>query len=92
MQDSAQRGAEAALKMVGLEDQYAGEDIRNLRALLKSWRRVKKGFWQTILEMVGKASAIVVLSLLLAGIAAKLGVPVGALFGGNHGQHGVPAP
>jgi hypothetical protein len=42
LDQAAERGARRALESVGLHDQSAGNDIRELRGLLDSWRDAKK--------------------------------------------------
>jgi hypothetical protein len=74
LESAAERGAERALAKVGLSDEYAGEDVRDIRSLLKSWRRVKKGFWSAMLEYLGKMAALVILGVLVVGVGAKLGL------------------
>ena len=50
LERAAEKGAEKALAKVGLADEYAGEDIRHLRNLLKAWRSTKSTIWQTIIR------------------------------------------
>ena len=38
----------SALKEVGLHDDDAGADVRDLRALIKDWRLTKQTIWQTV--------------------------------------------
>lgn len=38
----------AVLKEVGLHDDDAGNDVRELRSLVSDWRGIKKTVWQTI--------------------------------------------
>ena len=58
---AAMRGVAAALKAVGLGDEKAAEDIKDMRALLSSWRDTKSEVWKTILHWTVTA--------VLAGIA-----------------------
>lgn len=53
----------SALKEVGLHDDDAGDDIRDLRSLITDWRGIKKTIWQTI----ARAGTIFVLGLLMLG-------------------------
>ena len=57
------------LKEVGLHDEDAGNDVRDLRSLITDWRGMKKVVWQT----VARAGTMVVLGLLMLGAWAKLG-------------------
>jgi hypothetical protein len=59
----------AVLKEVGLHDDDAGNDVRDLRSLITDWRGMKKVVWQTI----AKAGTMFVLGLLMLGAWAKLG-------------------
>ena len=38
----------SVLKEVGLHDDDAGNDVRELRSLVSDWRGIKKTVWQTI--------------------------------------------
>ena len=58
-----------ALKEVGLADEDAGNDVRDLRSLITDWRSMKKVVWQT----VAKAGTLFVLGLLMLGAWAKIG-------------------
>lgn len=57
-----------ALKEVGLADEAAGNDVRDLRSLITDWRGVKKIVWQT----VAKAGTVFVLGLLMLGAWSKI--------------------
>ena len=54
---------------VGLHDEDAGNDVRDLRSLITDWRGMKKVVWQT----VARAGTMFVLGLLMLGAWAKLG-------------------
>ena len=58
-----------ALKEVGLADDDAGNDVRDLRSLITDWRGMKKVVWQT----VAKAGTVFVLGLLMLGAWAQFG-------------------
>jgi hypothetical protein len=53
----------SALKEIGLHDDDAGTDVRDLRSLITDWRGIKKTIWQTI----ARAGTIFVLGLLMLG-------------------------
>ena len=53
----------SALKEIGLHDDDAGTDVRDLRSLITDWRSIKKTIWQTI----ARAGTIFVLGLLMLG-------------------------
>ena len=65
----------SVLKEIGLHDDDAGNDVRDLRSLITDWRGMKKVVWQT----VARAGTVFVLGLLMLGAWAKLG-------GGDGGQ------
>ena len=57
----------SVLKEVGLHDDDAGNDVRDLRSLITDWRGMKKVVWQTI----AKAGTVFVLGLLMLGAWSK---------------------
>ena len=59
----------SALKEIGLHDDDAGDDVRDLRSLITDWRGIKKTIWQTI----ARAGTVFVLGLLMFGAWAKIG-------------------
>ncbi len=65
----------SVLKEIGLHDDDAGNDVRDLRSLITDWRGMKKTVWQT----VARAGTMFVLGLLMFGAWAKFG-------GGDGGQ------
>jgi hypothetical protein len=58
----------SALKEVGLHDDDAGTDVRDLRSLITDWRGIKKTIWQTI----ARAGTVFVLGLLVVGGWSKI--------------------
>lgn len=50
LERAAKRGAQEALAQVGLHDDDAGHDIRDLRQLLDSWRDLKGTASRTVLK------------------------------------------
>lgn len=52
---AAKRGAREALESIGLHDDYAGHDVRELRGLLDAWRGAKKTMWRTVTQFVTMA-------------------------------------
>ena len=52
---AARRGAKQALKEIGLSDQEAYDDVKELRGLLDTWRITKATVGQTITRMVTTA-------------------------------------
>jgi hypothetical protein len=57
----------SALKEVGLHDEEAGDDVRDLRSLITDWRGIKK----TVLNTLAKAGTLFVLGLLMLGAWSK---------------------
>lgn len=70
LESAACRGAKKVLKEVGLADVEAANDIRTLRDLAGSIKTMQRTFLQTVVRWL----TIDVLALLVAGIAAKLGL------------------
>lgn len=69
IQKAAKRGAEEALREVGLQDEDANYDIRELRELLDAWREARRAVTTTIT----RAITMGVLSLLAVGAYMKWG-------------------
>jgi len=63
LERAAHRGAVSALKSVGLQDDGAAGDVRDLRTLIDSWRSVKK----SILHTMVKALVVFLLGILSMG-------------------------
>lgn len=51
----ARRGAMDALRSIGLHDENAVNDIKDLRALINGYRTVKKDVWKNLLEGFARA-------------------------------------
>ena len=64
---AAERGARRALADVGLVDEYAAGDIRDLRSLLDALRIAKRTAWQTAVRLITTGLVLA----LLAGAAVK---------------------
>jgi len=60
---AAKQGARAALESIGLHDESAGEDLKELRNLLDAWRSTKKTIWSQVV----KATTMAVLGAIAAG-------------------------
>lgn len=52
LEKAAEKGADNALRKVGLHDENAGKDIHEVRSLLESWRDTKKTVSQTIARII----------------------------------------
>jgi len=48
---AAKRGASQALRELGLQDETAATDLREMRSLLDAWRLTKKSIWATTVKM-----------------------------------------
>ena len=57
----------SVLKEIGLHDDDAGNDVRDLRSLITDWRGIKK----TVLNTLAKAGTLFVLGLLMLGAWGK---------------------
>jgi len=71
---AAERGAKRALADVGLVDEEAASDIRDLRSLLGAVRIARRTAWQTVVRLITTGLILA----LIAGVAIKL-----KLFGGH---------
>ncbi len=70
---AAERGAKRALADVGLVDEQAADDVRDLRYLLGAVRMAKRTAWQTVVRLITTGLILA----LIAGVAVKF-----KLFGG----------
>jgi hypothetical protein len=50
LEQAAERGARRALERLGLHDDDAGKDIRDLRTLIDGWRTAKKTVVTTVVQ------------------------------------------
>jgi hypothetical protein len=69
-EESSQAGARRALASLGLDDERARRDMDELRELLSAWRDAKRSAARAVVAW----AVIVVLALLIAGMAIKLGL------------------
>ncbi|PAX07002.1 DUF6127 family protein [Sphingomonas lenta] len=68
-EEAGELGATRALTRLGLSDEGAEEDVRELRDLLRSWREAKRSAWRGLWGWFVR----VVSTVLLAGMAVELG-------------------
>jgi hypothetical protein len=61
---AAKKGAQEALKSIGLCDEEAYDDVKEIRSLLEAWRETKKTVGQTVARMLTTA----LLAALAAGV------------------------
>lgn len=66
---SAKRGAKLVLRELGLQDETAAVDIREIRSLLDTWRQTRQSIWNTFI----KITTIAVFTFIAAAIWMKLG-------------------
>jgi hypothetical protein len=66
---AAKNGAKEALKDIGLYDDDARDDVKEIRSLLEAWRDTKRTVGQT----VARFSTMALLALLAAGAYMELG-------------------
>ena len=48
---AAKRGAKAVLSELGLHDEEASNDIREVRSLLKTWQGTRLSIWNTFVKI-----------------------------------------
>ena len=74
MREAAEWGARKALADLGLHDEDAGTDVKELRGLLDSWRATKAAAWSTTVKVIttGFLSLIGLAILIKTGNAPKL--------------------
>ena len=65
MEKAAECGAKRALRSIGLQDETAMADVRDLRSLLDAWRVTKR----TVLTTVVRALVVAVLAAIGAALA-----------------------
>lgn len=66
---SAKRGAKLVLRELGLHDETAAVDIREIRGLLDTWRQTRQSVWNTFV----KITTITVFTFIAAAIWMKMG-------------------
>lgn len=69
MEMAAQAGAKKALADIGLHDDDAGTDVKELRELLKSWKLTKREVWKTVVHW----GTMIVLGLISFAVWVKTG-------------------
>lgn len=53
--EAAEKGSDRALARIGLHDENAVHDVKELRSLLEGWRETKSSIWRTIIRWVTMA-------------------------------------
>ncbi len=68
-EEAGELGASRALARMGLSDERAQADVKELRELLTAWREAKSSAWKAVVGWVMRLGC----ALLLAGLAMRLG-------------------
>ena len=71
LEDAAERGSDRSLERLGLHDEDAGDDIRELRGLLAAWTAARRTVWRTLVQWV----TVAILVLITVGLTVKFGWP-----------------
>ncbi len=66
---AAERGANAALRELGLDGPGAAADVRELRALIAAWREVRSTAMRTVVRVITQ----LLLMALIVGLTLKMG-------------------
>ena len=53
---AAKQGAKEALESLGLHDEGAGDDMKELRNLLDAWRSTKRTIWSQVVKAMTMAT------------------------------------
>lgn len=61
LREAAEWGAKRALADIGLHDDEAGDDVKELRGLLESWRDAKRTAFRTAVSWLTKGFLLVVI-------------------------------
>lgn len=70
IEETSETGARRALASLGLEDEHAGRDVRDLRDVIRAWRDVKRSALKAFADWLLR----LLLALLLVGAWVKLGL------------------
>ena len=71
----AKRGARKALAEIGLDDQAACRDVRDLRELLTNWRRIRREATRSLITF--GVRAILIFMVLMAAVVISTGFGTG---------------
>lgn len=70
VEEASELGAGRALTRMGLDDEHAAADMKELRQLLQAWRDAKASAWKAAVGWLVRGC----LALLVLGMAWRLGV------------------
>lgn len=65
LEDAAEQGAKRTLARLGIDDEKAVEDLREVRDLLSAWRSARRVAWETMVRV----GTVALLAALAAGMA-----------------------
>lgn len=68
LQDAAEEGAKRTLARLGLDDDKAVQDMREVRDVLSAWRSARRVAWETVVRAV----TVALLGAMVAGLALHL--------------------
>lgn len=66
---AAKRGAKIVLRELGLHDEAASIDIREIRSLLDTWRQTRQSIWNTFT----KITTITIMTFIVGAVWMQLG-------------------
>ena len=69
VEEASELGAARTLARMGLGDDHAGDDLSELRLLLRAWRDAKRSAWRAMIDWAVRG----VLALLIIGLALRGG-------------------
>lgn len=72
MEQAARRGARKALAEIGLDDQEACRDVRDLRELLTNWQRIRREATRSLITF--GVRAILIFMVLMAAFVISTGM------------------
>jgi hypothetical protein len=61
LREAAEWGAKRALADIGLHDDDAGDDVKELRGLLESWRQAKNTAFKTVISWLTTGLLILII-------------------------------
>lgn len=66
---AARRGAKEVLHQLGLHDESAAEDLREMRSLLDTWKDTRRSIWNTFI----KITTVAILSFIATAVYMQVG-------------------
>jgi len=66
---AAKRGAKEIINQLGLHDDTAAEDIREMRNLLDTWKDTRKSIWNTFV----KITTVAILGFIATAVYMQIG-------------------